>query len=293
MISSHEEIHYLQDRAVNSLITRPHVFGVGIKHDHPSHTLRVYTTRADLIGDTFEGAPVDQVVVDPFDAGPEPFSQPGLEQKQRPALGGVSIGPADMDLAGTMGSAVYNEAGLKLFLSNYHVLALGEQVGAPILQPARIDGGEWPDDYFGTLESWGRLLRPSEGYNKVDAALGSPVAPESLSLDVWGIGQVRGHAQAYEGQQVVLASRGGLTYGTIFDTDGIFKVKGYPWGQTMFEDQVVVAPAIEPHGASGGLLVDRAGGQAVGLAFAGNSTFSLANKATNVSEALGVHWGFY
>ena len=186
MISTHEEIYPIQDRAVDRLITKSHVFGVGVKHDHPRHALRVYTARADLIEDAFEGVPVDRVMTDSFGVGPEPFSQSGLEQRQRPAPGGVSIGPADMDLAGTMGSAVYDGSGRKLFLSNYHVLALSEQVGEPILQPSRIDGGEWPGDWFGTLEGWGKLLRPSDGYNKVDAALGSPVSPGSLSPDVWG-----------------------------------------------------------------------------------------------------------
>lgn len=295
MISSHDEIYAAHDRAVEELITQPYVWGVGILHDHPHHALNVYTTDVGKVEESFAGFPVERLEISPFDIGPEPFPQEELEQHVRPALGGVSIGPAHRSLGGTLGSAVFTDTEMKMFLSNWHVLALSNEaeIGSAILQPAIIDGGSYPDDLFGTLEAYQPLMKPSEGYNKVDAALGAPISPDDLSTEIWGVGKVAGHSEPQVGQTVVLASRGGLTEGTVVDTDGVFKVKGYPWGWSLFEDQIVVSPAIEPHGASGGLVVDPKTMSAVGLAFAGNNSFSMANKASNVSKALGIHWGSF
>lgn len=79
--------------------------------------------------------------------------------RQRPALGGISVGHLNVT-AGTFGSAVRDaRTGEPLILSNNHVLANASagndgraRVGDVILQPAIYDGGQQPDDVIGTLK---------------------------------------------------------------------------------------------------------------------------------------------
>ncbi len=79
--------------------------------------------------------------------------------KQRPALGGVSVGHAEVT-AGTLGTLVTDAGtGDRLILSNSHVLANTTsgtdgraRVGDPVLQPGPYDGGQESDDVIGRLE---------------------------------------------------------------------------------------------------------------------------------------------
>jgi len=79
----------------------------------------------------------------------------------------------------------------------------------------------------------------------------------------------------------------GVTSGIVFDCHATVKVYGYPWEEeyAIFEDQIVIKPAMAAPGDSGSCLLEEAN-RLVGLIFAGSDTFAVANKASHVVELL-------
>jgi hypothetical protein len=206
----------------------------------------------------------------------------------RPVPGGVSVGTPYVT-AGTLGCVVYDaRTGRPLMLSNRHVF-MGPR-GTVILQPGLADGGREPNDVVG------RVVRFEEvrGYpftNIVDAALGEPISAGVISPEILDIGVVTGVEEVKEGMEVCKSGRTTCyTCGVVVDTRATVKVYGYktPEGFAVFEDQIIVEPAISRPGDSGSLAVNPATKAAVGLVFAGSEKVTVMNKATNVCRVLGV-----
>jgi hypothetical protein len=219
------------------------------------------------------------------------FSLTGIDKKARirPAPGGVSVGHY-LITAGTLTSRVYDrKTGRKLFLSNNHVLAASNRgkIGDPILQPGSYDGGIDPRDRIGVLERFVEIKAPPET-NLVDAALGRPIRDEDLSDEVLDIGVIDGVEEAKEG--MVVAKSGRTTCyaeALVEDTKATVKVYNYPWGYSIFEDQIITTLLGRP-GDSGSCVVRKGTKKAVGLLFAGSLTHTVLNKMTNVCKLLDI-----
>jgi len=207
----------------------------------------------------------------------------------RPVPGGVSAGHPLVG-AGTVGCVVYDaRTGRRLFLSNNHVFAASGQgrLGDPILQPGRADGGSEPIDVVGRLERYVELLPPPD-LNLVDAAVALPVSEALVSDEILDVGYVESAGEASVGMRVAKSGRTtGYTEGEVIDVRATVKIHGYPWGFSIFEDQILATYMAEP-GDSGSLVVDAGTKAAVGLLFAGSDKVTVANKLSHVSRLLGV-----
>jgi intein/homing endonuclease len=150
------------------------------------------------------------------------------------------------------------------------------------------DGGRYQDDVVGRVYRFIEI-KPPPDLNVVDAALGEPVAGDILSNEVLDIGVVAGVEEARDGSVVCKSGRTTCyTCGRVVDTAASVKVYGYSTreGYALFEDQVIVEPAISKQGDSGSIAVNPETRRAVGLVFAGSDRVTVMNKATNVSRLL-------
>jgi len=208
--------------------------------------------------------------------------------KYRPAPGGVSIGHKDIT-AGTLGCVVRDKrTGRRVILSNNHVLAHSNlaEVGDEILQPGKYDGGTM-DDTIARLTRFVKIKTPSEGYNLVDAAIATPLSDDLIRDDILDIGMISGVGLAKEGMEVQKTGRTTEhTVNVIMDTNATIKVYGYPWGFSIFEEQILTR-AMSLGGDSGSALLTK-DNKLVGLLFAGSSAATVYNKIQHVFSLLDV-----
>ncbi len=217
----------------------------------------------------------------------------------RPAPGGVSIGHYRIT-AGTL-AAVARRAGVRMVLSNNHVLANANAaaIGDPILQPGPYDGGTDRnriatldvfvpvvfDGFLDWLLSLFGIARPVR--NVVDAALAKPLNDADVSDEILEIGTVSGTASGAIGMPVKKSGRTtGLTEGKITAVAATVRVFYGLTRTARFRDQLV-ASALSQGGDSGSLIVD-ADDRAVGLLFAGSSNTTILNPIGEVEHLLGI-----
>ncbi|EEG78712.1 carboxypeptidase regulatory-like domain-containing protein [Dethiobacter alkaliphilus] len=174
--NSYRSLQTICESWADSLLKLSNVVGVGIGHkvvagvDTGTHCLTVLVEKKvspqnlrseDLVPPFINHVPTDVVESGLLTADTNRYWTEGPQDrkvKMRPAKPGMSIGHYQVS-AGTFGGVVYDrESGEPLILSNNHVLANssnGEdglaQIGDPILQPGRQDGGKEPDDVIATL----------------------------------------------------------------------------------------------------------------------------------------------
>lgn len=160
-----ELIRQARDDVELELLARANVLatGVGLRvrggEVEPELTLKVYVGRKvkaeyldenSLIPETidFEGQRIPVDVEEDTIPEAQVF---GL--RERPMVGGNSIGPTSVIGAGTAGCVVTLDDGNAYILSNDHVLSAAGQlaVGSDIIQPGLNDGGTAPRDIVGTL----------------------------------------------------------------------------------------------------------------------------------------------
>ena len=269
---------------------------------------------AELVPSEVDGIKTDVVQTGLFRA----FQTP--RDRWRPRVPpGVSVGHLNAT-AGTFGCLV--RRGSEVFiLSNNHVLANANQcqLGDPILQPGRHDGGV-PQDRFATLADYvpldfgtdaptctitttvektfnvlsdlvgsrHRLMayQQTEGSNRVDAALARPDDPASVTPDIIGIGRPLGVHRATLGTQLKKSGRTtGFTEGHIVQIDVTSRV-AYPPGEARFYGQLMATGMSAP-GDSGSIVLDTHN-HAVGLLFAGSDVATLINPIHPVLQALDV-----
>jgi len=215
------------------------------------------------------------------------FALQDRRAKWRPAPGGVSIGHFNIT-AGTLSTRVFDTTTrTRLILSNNHVLAAGNQ-GSPgdhIYQPGTYDGGT-DADTIARLERFVEL-RPSEE-NLVDCAVARPLNDADLSDEILDIGVISDIEPAVVGMPVMKSGRTtAYNESTIQDVNATVNVSGYPWGVTIFKDQIITG-LMASGGDSGSLLVGKTTKKAVGLLFAGSSMLTVHNKITNVCNLLNI-----
>lgn len=194
-------------------------------------------------------------------------------------------------------------------------------IGDPILLPGPHDGGVLDKNLIGrlhrfkpvmktyvqsscpkaaTVEFWAnalckvmapayavRVVRQSDGINKIDAALAKPVNPDAINPSIMGIGEIRGVAEAEAGMSVVKSGRTtGITKGTIQAVHATVQVEMGDGEQAEFHDQIVATP-MSQGGDSGSLVLDDRN-RAVGLLFAGSDKSSVFNRIQNVMQELDI-----
>ncbi|UCF66070.1 MAG: hypothetical protein JSV80_09690 [Acidobacteriota bacterium] len=217
---------------------------------------------------------------------------------ERPVPIGVSTGHT-ASTAGTIGALV-TDGSSSYALSDHHVFAAGgaAQIGDLLLQPGPFDGGIAPTDAIGTLAALEPIDYSLFANNRVDAAL-------ALTDDVDyrtpedGYGAPRTTpVTAVPGMKIKKYGRTtGLTRGTVQTINATVNVR-YKNDVARFVGQVIACCSVSAGGDSGSLIVvddvDDDGEQGsddrrpVGLLFAGNGNFTIANPIEEVLDRFDV-----
>lgn len=239
-------------------------------------------------------------------------------EKYRPMPGGVSVSHPNVT-SGT-GSPLKIKQRLYIF-SNAHVTGdcNDGQIGDQTWQPGRAYGGSPADTVghlfirplihfegdgsicpvaniyikLGNFFAW--LLRSqsrippaiSNAINKADCAVSLPVDETDLLEEILGIGKPAGFAEAYIADAIKKSgATSELNHGTVLDTEGASRVSYGGRGTALYDDQIVTTAIASP-GDSGSLVFNEKN-EIVGALFAGNDSFTIVNKISNVLEALGL-----
>ncbi|MEM7346293.1 MAG: trypsin-like serine protease [Chloroflexota bacterium] len=317
------------------LLRRNNVVGVGIGFkesdgvvtDEVAVTVNVakklpkaQLTEDDKVPRKIEGVRTDVVETGRFLAGQVMTDADRTKERWRPKIpAGVSMGHAEVT-AGTFGCLVRKNREV-LILSNNHVLANvnQSQLGDPIIQPGRYDGGNLEDqvatlagyiplDFGGEQASCNiattteKLLNflasnigskhrimaysTSPGENLVDAALARPMNPAQFNPNILGIGLPKGVREATLGTNVQKTGRTtGHTRGQIVQIDVTISID-YNGRSATFTNQLM-ATGMSAGGDSGSAVLDDEG-YIVGLLFAGSGSASLFNPIQTVLDLLNV-----
>jgi hypothetical protein len=214
--------------------------------------------------------------------------------RRRPAYPGISVGLLAGD-TGTLGCIVEKTENPenRYILSNSHVLALSglAEVGAPVAQPGKLDGGRDDDVLADFSEAVTFNFEP--GFNNLcDAAIAKVRASGDVLSQVPEIGTLRGfrkQADLKRGMQVQKTGRTtGHTIGTIKDTAyRTFMPYRQPDGRTSsagFRDQVLCQRYTDS-GDSGAVVLDM-DGFVVGLHWCGSVSTSVFSPIEFVFDAL-------
>lgn len=168
----------------------------------------------------------------------------------------------------------------------YNVETEDNTYSVPCVVHNSYDGGKIPEDVIAKLYRYVEIKEPPHA-NLVDAAVAKPIKKEWVSEEILGIGKVKGVATVSEGDVVKKSGRTtAVTEAKVFDCNATVKVYGYPWGYSIFEDQIVTY-AMAAGGDSGSLTINK-NNQAVGLLFAGSDRFTVVNKIHHVLSLLNV-----
>ncbi len=221
--------------------------------------------------------------------------------RRRPAPGGVSIGNALQNSAGTLGCLV--RRGNQLFiLSNNHVMALVNTapLNSAILQPGRLDGGTSPADIIGRLDQFVPINFNPAVFNFVDAAIArtAPALVDRRILRPGGVLQPIGAGIVQPAMNLPVMKSGRTTQfrrGVIDAVNVTVNVNYGPVGGVarfarQFRVRGTVQPPFSDRGDSGSLVTTQAGNRPVGLLFAGNaqSNTTFCNPIGTVLSSLNV-----
>lgn len=274
-----EEIKSIKREHTFSLLCKAGVVGVGIGQKEiqgkPTNTMSITILVEKKLKESLlppnERLPreIDAIPTDVISIGgneglikvslrQSPMPKDDRTKKWRPAPGGVSVGHYLLQGAGTLGGWVFDKvSGEPLLLSCWHVIANSGNCkkGDPVLQPAVLDGGKFPDDVIAYLEDWvdvemivptqdisdarkrlkdllkGKLKVPT---NSIDAAIARPISDSVVSTEILGTGTMKGITTLEIGTRVIKSGRTtGVTKGRINLTDvDIFVL--YPTGIALF-----------------------------------------------------------
>lgn len=248
--------------------------------------------------------------------------------RERPAQPGVSIGHFLVTAGTFGAVVKDRKTGEPLILSNNHVLANvtngrdgRAQIGDPILQPGSYDGGT-EKDRIGELlrfvplhkgeeevecpvasaivrgsNEFLKILRPNyklrmlkltNNYNLVDAAVARPDSPEMINPEIFDFGVPEGVREDVDPGLLVMKSgrTSGLTKGSVIATDVTITVGMGESGSAEFTEQVATDMISRP-GDSGSLVLSE-DKMIVGLLFAGSEQYTIFNLIRNVMDQLDI-----
>jgi len=264
----------------------------GVSVDESTNEIVVYTEDAEKskkVPKNLDGINVKQKVVGKITA------LSARTTSYNPVFGGISVGNPYIT-AGTLGLVTLTLNGKLVALSNAHVLALNSQtkflpIGTPIYQPGVYDGGNSANT-IGSLNKYINInFNKYTANNKADAAIATLTIPgnvgDVLDADNVGMYKITGTITVTPRDAVRKSGRTtGVTTGEVSDTVATVKVSyGGKWA--VFKDQIVVSTPGFSAGGDSGSAVDK-DGKFVGLLFAGSSTVTIVNKASNIVGQLGI-----
>jgi hypothetical protein len=327
------EIVRIKEQYKEAILAKPNVVGVGTGYKVvggvTSGNLCIMAMvskkipRAGLDPDALVPSELDGVRTDVLQVGVLQ-AHGGRLERNRPLVGGISIGHYKVT-AGTLGGVVRDrESGERFILSNNHVMANSNdaQIGDPILQPGAADGGRADEDtvahlekfrpirfnvgpatcgvakgfekfgnamatLFGSKHKVKTFFNDPEASNIIDAALARPLSEEILSDEILDIGILSGITSAQLGQSVRKSGRTtGYTMGIVTILDATVDIQ-YGERVARYEDQIVTDGMSSP-GDSGSLLVAADSLLAIGLLFAGSDQATIYNPINLVLDQLGV-----
>jgi hypothetical protein len=216
-----------------------------------------------------------------------------LRTRVRPVRPGFSCGHPNVT-AGTIGAGCYDlnpfpsKPSRYYILSNNHVLADSNaaNIGDPILQPGRFDGGTLPGDVIGRLSRY-IPIRFDGTCNTVDAAI-AEVPFHLLDRDIYWLGVPRSAAIA--AQVGMIVRKTGRT--TSFTTGRVTAINAtvninFGGGRVARFCNQIVTNDMSEGGDSGSLVLDQEGNP-VGLLFAGSAVTTILNPIATVQLSLGV-----
>ena len=248
------------------------------------------------VGDIFAGNGEAQDEGDDGVGAQAAFS-PSLIRRMRPAMGGFSVGHFKVT-AGTLGTCCYDLSPFPsvprkyYILSNNHVLANSNNanIGDPILQPGRVDGGTIPRDIIARLSRF-VPIRFHSGNDKpcnfVDAAIAEGNLQDLNREIYWGGYLKRLYVAPKIGDIVQKTGRTtGFTTGKITNVNATVDVN-YGSGRVARFCRQIITTDMSAGGDSGSLVADRDEG-AVGLLFAGSATRTIVNNIAFVQLLLKV-----
>jgi hypothetical protein len=226
-----------------------------------------------------------------------------FRRRLRPVLGGASgaVEVPGLNYTGTLGMAVRGYgayAGRFFLLSNNHVLAnINEaNIGDPVIQPGRLDGGNPSTDTVGHLFDYVPLKFDVPGVerrvNRVDAAL-AEIDFGVASREIFWVGYPKGwrgkialqNALAEAGGELTVQKTGRTTAYTVGEVADLAYDGWVNYAQgrvAYFEDQILIRPgSFSDAGDSGSIILDM-NERIVGLLFAGGATHTIANHIEDV-----------
>lgn len=243
--------------------------------------------------------PVNIINCGPIDALAHRF-------KDRPAPGGISIGNARVNSAGTLGCLARGRRSPRnrrvLLLTNNHVAALSNQgrYGDSIVQPGRLDGGVNTRDRIAILERF-ITIHFNGRANYVDCATGwcwhRRVRRELVYISGGRRRYFRVASRPVACRRNMLVGKSGRTTqlraGRVTDCNATIRVNYGSGRVALFRDQITIRGTSGQFSAPGdsGSLVwrwDRRRNP-VGLLFAGGGGFTFANKIGRVLSALDIN----
>jgi hypothetical protein len=314
-----QEAMTIQEAVTPDLVSMPDVLGTAVgQNNNGELTILVYVNvkgknpaaSARKIPRSLRGKSITVEFTEPFRALAKPTSVLKVSHtaKQTPPIKLGTSGGWSYDLAngyccgGTLGSLIQID-GIQYILSNYHVfesdIVLGgnnevAETNDPIIQPGLIDVGcnEGNAQDVATLFKSGSLPNDSN----VDASI-AQVVPGMVSPDgaILEIGKISSKTVAAKLKQAVKKSgrTTGLTSSTISGLNATVSVAyddecaGKEAFTKIFRGQIIVknlGSKFLAGGDSGSLMVENVNTnpRAVGLLFAGSSTFAVANPIDEV-----------
>ncbi len=247
------------------------------------------------VGEIFAGDAGGTTAEDVVDV--QAATSPSLTRRMRPAMGGFSVGHPKVTV-GTLGTCCYDLTPFPsvprkyYILSNNHVLANSNDanIGDPILQPGRVDGGNNPRDIIARLSRF-IPIRFHNGDNRpcnfVDATIAEGNL-QDLNREIYWGGYVRRLFEAPEvGESVQKTGRTtGFTTGEVTNINATVDVN-YGAGRVARFCRQIITTNMSAGGDSGSLVMNRDEG-AVGLLFAGSATRTIVNNIAFVQALLRV-----
>jgi hypothetical protein len=310
-----ERVRQVQEKHTKRLLATEGVEGTAVGFGPKDRlAVKVFTTRSGVSGipKKLDDVPTHVVVTGKFYALPKPPWAGGggddeeeavnpTDRLDRPVPIGVSTGHPNIT-AGTIGCRV-KKNGDVYALSNNHVYAdeNNASIGDNVLQPGTFDGGVDPADAIGKLSEFETIVFSLFANNVIDAAIAlSSEANLSNATPSDGYGKPKS-ATLPAGLNLLNKSvkkygrTTRLTKGKVYAVNATINV-GYDTGTARFVNQIVITPGgFSGGGDSGSLIVCDGKGRTkrddrkpVGLLYAGNAFFTIANPIEPVLSHFGV-----
>ncbi len=287
----------VQERHTATLMAQEGVVGTGVgTNGQGRNAVLVLLERAGIGGipPDLEGVPVHPVVTGKIEAlkvpGKPSATVDPTTRFERPVPIGVSTGNIGECSAGTIGCRLTGGYAL----SNNHVFALEDRaaLGSIIVQPGLYDTKcvYTAANYLGTLYLAVPITFTNTTGNEVDAAValvGANVG-QGTPLDGYGVPKSVPVAASLNLQVQKYGRTTKLTTGRVSGLNVIVLVQ-YGSRVARFVNQIMIGGgSFSAAGDSGSLIVTRAGGEPVGLLFAGGSGATFANPIGTVLEKTGM-----